>query len=151
MKNKETTINFLQEVLSGIMAGVQQHYVHATINKQSGFNKLGDRMLEESSKELNEAGIFVNRIIELGGVPTVKPQEVLILMNIEEQFKTELKEQVFALDALEKIIATIDNDDVTKRIFQDYLADEAEHTTWLKQQIKLIDSVGLKNYLATQI
>lgn len=78
MNNQETVINHLQETLSGVIAGAQQHFMHATINKHGGFNKLGDRMLQESAKE-------------------------------------------------------------------------SEHTQWLRQQLDLIKSIGLQNYLASQV
>jgi len=151
MKNQETTINVLQATLSGIIAGAQQHFMHANINKYRGFNKLANRMLEENAKEMAEAGTFINRIIELGRIPDVNPEKWPVHMDIESQFKTEYEEQKMALDALNSIISNIEDDYVTKEIYQKYLLDEANHTKWLKQQIDLMESIGLQNYLANQI
>lgn len=151
MKNQEMTIRYLQETLSGIIAGAQQHYMHATINKHRGFNKISERMFEENAKEMNDATVFINRIIELGAIPDVSPQKWPIDMDIENQLKTEYEEQKMALEALDHIIINIENDDVTRQIFQNYLMDEYQHTQWLKQQLDLIGAIGKQNYLSNQI
>ena len=151
MKQQENIIRHLQATLSGIIAGAQQHYMHATINKHRGFNKLSDRMMHENAKEMAEAARFIHRIIDLGGIPDVQFEKWPVHMNIEEQLKVEYQEQLMALQVLNKIIASIEDDNVTKQLFQDYIADEAGHTQWLKQQLDLIESIGLKNYLSNQI
>ena len=151
MKNREQIIGYLQETLSGVIAGAQQHFMHATINKHNGYNKLGDRMMEENTEEMDGARKFINRIIELGGVPNVQPEKWPVLMNIEEQLKVEFEEQEMALSALNGIIKAIEDDDVTKQLFQKYLMEETDHKHWLKQQLDLIESIGLQNYLASQI
>lgn len=151
MQDKEQIIGYLEETLSGVIAGAQQHFMHATINKHNGFNKIGDRMMQESTEEMNGAGKFIKRIIELGGVPDVQPEKWPVLMNIEEQLKVEFREQEMALSALNGIIKAIENDDVSRQLFQEYLMEETNHTHWLKQQLDLIASIGLQNYLASQI
>lgn len=151
MKDREQIIGYLQKTLSGVIAGAQQHFMHASINKHNGFNKLADRMMQENSEEMNGAGKFIKRIIELGGVPNVQAEEWPVLMNIEEQLKVEFEEQKMALDAIDGIIKAIEDDDVTRQLFQEYLMEETNHTHWLKQQLDLIASIGLQNYLASQI
>jgi bacterioferritin len=151
MKDQKQTIEYLQEILSGIMAGAQQHFMHATINKQRGFHKLGDHMLEENASEMAESASFVNRIIELGGVPSIKPEKFEIQMEIESQLKVEYQEQLAAMEFLNTIIDSIQKDQLTLDLIQKYTIDEAAHTNWLKQQLDLIAAIGLQNYLASQV
>lgn len=151
MQDREQIIGYLQEILSGLIAGAQQHFMHATINKHNGFNKLGDRMMQESTEEMNSASKYIKRMIELGGVPKVQPEKWPVLMNIEEQLKVEFGEQEMALSALNGIITAIEDDDVTRQLFQEYLMEETNPTHWLKQQLDLIASIGLQNYLTSQI
>lgn len=151
MKNKNQTIEYLQKTLSGIMAGSQQHFFHAIINRQKGFNKLAERMLLESKEEMDGASVFIQRIIELGGIPEVQPEKWPVLMDVQEQLNIEYAEQELALTALNGIINSISDDDATKQLFQEYLQEETAHTQWLKQQLDLIKSIGLQNYLASQI
>lgn len=151
MKNKKQTIEYLQQTLSGVISGSQQHFIHGTINKSRGFNKLADRMIKESQEEMNGGSKFINRIIELGSVPDVQPEKWPILTDIHEQLKVEYQEQEMALTKLNDIIKSINDDEVTKNLFQEYLFEETNHTRWLKQQLDLIKGIGLQNYLASQV
>lgn len=108
-------------------------------------------MLFESKEEMDGASKFIQRIIELGGIPEVQPEQWPVLMDVEEQLKVEYEEQEMALTALNGIINSISGDDATKQLFQEYLQEETAHTQWLKQQLDLIKSIGLPNYLASQI
>lgn len=51
MKEQNKIISYLQEILSGIIAGAQHHFIHATINKQRWFHKLGDRIIAAAASE----------------------------------------------------------------------------------------------------
>ena len=44
-----------------------------------------------------------------------------------------------------------DMDPVTQDILTEYIAAEEEHLRWLESQVKMIDTIGLQNYLVTQI
>ena len=52
---------------------------------------------------------------------------------------------------LEAAIKSADLDMVTDNYLQSYLDDETEHEAWLKQQVELIELLGISNYLAKQI
>ena len=42
-------------------------------------------------------------------------------------------------------------DYVSRDLLKDILASEEDHVDWLETQLKLIDSIGLENYLQKQI
>ncbi len=151
MATKEKTIKVLQALISELMSGKQQHYMHAVINKKKGFVKLADRMLQEHTEETEATARFVNRLLELGGTPDLKAYDMEVFTNVEEQLKKELEEQKEAMEALNKMFNEIQGDTITEQLLYGYIAEENEHLSWLQQQVDLMDTIGLQNYLSTQI
>lgn len=144
-------IQVLQSILSALLAGAQMHYVHAQINKQRGFGKLASRMLEEYEEEMGSVADIISHLRRLGGSIEVKPEEVTIYLDVEEQIRREYELQHQGVAELEAAIKSTELDLVTDNYLQSYLEDEAEHEAWLKQQVELIDLLGISNYLAKQI
>lgn len=153
MKQNNQSAEILQAILPTLTTAAQQHYLHATINIKKGFVKLGNRMLEEYTEETETVGKIVERILELGGeVKLVYPEmQFQVYEKPEEQLRNECAFQFQSIEKLEKIIRDSDLDLVTENFLTDYLADETEHAAWLKQQVELIDTIGIQNYLTKQI
>ncbi len=153
MTNNNQSIELLQGVLPILMKATQQHFLHATINMKKGYVKLGKRMLEEFQEETETAGKIAERILELGGkVRLVNADvELHIYENIEEQLRKECEFQFMSVDLLEKAIRGSELDLVTETFMTDYLANETNHAAWLKQQVDLIDEIGIQNYLSKQM
>ena len=148
---KTKTIDFLQWMGGALISGAQQHFIHAQINLQKGYTKLGNRMLEEYKEETENVTKIINRLLELGAVPQFKFEEIEIYPEVEDQLRYECKQQVESLVTLEKMITEADLDLVTDDYFIQYLKEETDHATWLKQQVGLIEAIGLQNYLAKQL
>ena len=127
------------------------HYVHAQINKQRGFGKLASRMLEEYEEEMGSVVEIINHLRRLGGSIEVKSEAVTIYPDVEEQIRREYELQHQGVAELEAAIKSADLDMVTDNYLQSYLDDETEHEAWLKQQVELIELLGISNYLAKQI
>lgn len=151
MENNQKNIQILQEIAGGLSAGALQHFSHANINIQRGFNKLGNRMLEEYREEMETVGKIINRILELGGTPNFIIEQFETYTDVETQLNKELKEQKEGLKTIERIIEENDWDKVTEDFLTQYLIEENEHLAWLQQQVNLIQSVGIQNYLTKQI
>lgn len=147
----ENNILILQKIAGGLTAGALQHFSHANINIQKGFTKLGNRMLEEYREEMDTVGKIIHRIIELGGNPHFEVDKFETYTNIETQSNKELKEQKEGLEALEKILEENHWDKITEDFLTQYLIEENEHLAWLQQQVDLINTIGIENYLTKQI
>jgi bacterioferritin len=95
----------------------------------------------------------VERIIELcGEVKLVNSEKRLpVFQDIEEQLCHEHTAQQGAIEILDETIRNIYIDIVTEQFLIGYLKDETNHTNWLKQQIDLIKSIGIQNYLSAQV
>lgn len=127
------------------------HYVHAQINKQRGFGKLASRMLEEYEEEMGSVAEIINHLRRLGGSIEVKPEAVTIYPDVEEQIRREYELQHQGVAELEATIKSAELDMGTDNYLQSYLDDETKHEAWLKQQVELIELLGIANYLAKQI
>ncbi|HML65173.1 MAG TPA: ferritin-like domain-containing protein [Dysgonomonas sp.] len=151
MENKEKTLQLLEEVASGILGGAQQHFIHATINIQKGYVKLGNRMMDEYNEEMVNVAKIINRIIELGGTPDFEITPYPVYPEVENQLRNECQQQYEGLKELEQSLRAAEPDIVTKDFFTDYMIEETAHAIWLKQQVDFIESIGIQNYLAKQI
>jgi bacterioferritin len=151
MKNKTILIKGLHEILSATFAGAEQHLAHATINEYNGFPKLAQRMRSEFENEISDSKILMNRILNLGGIPNTEHKSLPIHLDVTKQLEQELAEQVIALNRLQELIILSENDCATRMVFEDFLKDETLHTNWLRQQVSLINNVGVANYLTTQM
>lgn len=152
MEDKEKIVQLLQEVASRVLSGVQQHFIHATMNIQKGYVKLGNHMMDEYNEEMAAVAKIIHRILELGGIPEFKVADpYLVYPEVESQLKNECRQQFEGLEGLEQMIHATELDIVTKDFLKDYMKEETAHATWLKQQVELIGSIGIQNYLAKQL
>jgi bacterioferritin len=110
-------------------------------------------MMDEYNEEMANVAKIINRILELGGTPTTlkAASYPAIYTEAESQLRNECQEQFEGLEQLEQMIQATELDIVTKDFFVDYMKEETAHATWLKQQVDLIESIGLQNYLAKQL
>ncbi len=151
MNKNENAVALLQGILSGVLGGAQMHYIHAKINEQSGYVKLAARMLEEYEEEMASVATIIAHIRRLGGEPRHEVELMPVYSSVEEQIRKECEMQVAGVAALEVAIKQSETDIVTENYLMDYLEEETDHANWLRQQVQLIDGIGIQNYLAKQI
>ena len=44
-----------------------------------------------------------------------------------------------------------EKDHATRELLEHILVSEEEHVDWIESQLKIIDDIGIENYLSTQI
>lgn len=153
MNQNNQSVELLKAILPTLISAAQQHYVHATINLKKGFIKLGNRMMEEYTEETATVGKIIDRLIELDGtVELVNPEAQLsVYSSIEDQLRNECDYQFKSIALLEGAIRSTTLDLVTENFLTEYLNEETQHAAWLRQQVELMDTIGVKNYLSKQI
>ena len=52
---------------------------------------------------------------------------------------------------LNAILAEFADDYITRRMIEEFIVDEQEHTNWLAEHIGLIEEIGYQNYLIQQM
>lgn len=120
----------------------------------SGYNKLFERIDHEMDDETGHAHDFIRRILMLGGTPVSAPSEVNIGSDVVQMLKNDLKLELEVQANLKKGIVLCEKhqDYVTRQMLVEQLKDtEEDHAHWLEQQLNLIDHMGLKNYLQSQV
>jgi len=147
-------IELLNEVLTNELTAVNQYFLHARMQKNWGFLKLGEYTYAESIDEMKHADLLIERILFLEGHPNVQRLDpVRIGETVPEQLEADMAVEVHAIDALQRGIAVCqDKDDVvTRLLFESILSSEQEHIGYLETQLSLLQSLGEAQYLAAHL
>ena len=142
-----TKIEFLKILTKGWFGNSQQHSIHAQLLKARGLNKLADKIMAESDEEWEEAKKVNARLIELGETPAVELQEYPVITDIKEMLEYDYKEAEEALPMMSKALSLFDDDYVTRHMIEEFIIDEQEHFNWVKGHLRLIEQIGMENYM----
>lgn len=154
MKGEPTIIRLLNAQLTNELTAVNQYFLHARMYKHWGFGKLGKKEYEESIGEMKHADNLINRILMLEGLPNLQAlHKLMIGENTPEMLKCDLDLELASQKTVKDAIAACEAaaDYVSREIFVDILDDTEEHIDWIETQLDLINTVGLQNYLQSQM
>jgi len=115
-----------------------QYWVGAKVARGNMREQVVAELEEHSGDELRHAGMLADRIIQLGGVPILKPEDWYKMTNcgydapedphVENLLKQNIKGEQCAIEAYNELLAfTKDKDTVTYRMAEEILEDEVEH------------------------
>ncbi|MDO8290871.1 MAG: bacterioferritin [Parvibaculum sp.] len=154
MKGDPKVIELLNKALKLELTAINQYFLHARMFKNWGFTKLGDVEYHESIDEMKHADRLIERILFLEGLPNLQDMDkIRIGENVEEcltlDLDVEMKAHPFYRDAITQCEAS--RDYITREIFESILEGEEEHIDFLETQLGLIKSVGIENYLQSQM
>lgn len=153
MGNKEV-IAQLNIILKNELTAINQYFLHARILGHQGFSKLFSKVHSESIDEMKHADELIKRILFLEGLPNLQELGKLMIGETpKEMLECDLKLEHIALADLRKAIEVADaaKDSASVNLLEDILVSEEHHQDWIRQQLSLIDSLGVENYLLTQI
>ena len=154
MRGNEKVISTLNELLADELTAVNQYMVHSEMCDNWGYARLHHKVEMRAREEMKHAEKLIARILFLDGKPTVsKLNAISIGANVEQQIKNDLKSEGEAVKAYNDGIrlAVEANDNGTRDLLEDVLADEEKHVDWLEAQIDQIQQMGIQNYLVEQI
>lgn len=147
----EKQIEILKGMAKAWFGNSQQHSIHAEIIRQKGFSKLADKIQAEAEGEWKEAQCVNARLLELGVTPTLAIDTYPIITDIREQLEYDYNEGLKGMAELNAMIADFADDYITRRMIEEFIVDEQEHTNWLAEHIGLIEEIGYQNYLIQQL
>ena len=152
--SKSAVINALNKLLGNELYAVNQYFLQAKHLQHIGVKKLGDFFRAESIDEMKHAEILMDRIFFLDGKPKVSYNGKLVIEDdIKQLFSMNLVMEENNVEDYRKaiIVADEENDFVTSDIIHNIMQEEESHVGWLRQQISVMNKIGLESYLQTQI
>jgi len=154
MKGKPEVIEVLAKMLKEELGAISQYFIHAEMCETWGYKKLSDHTKKESINEMKHAEKLIERILFLEGVPNLNDMPKLVVgKDVKSQFQNDLALEKNAVAEYNAVIATCRKagDNASADLLQAILADEEEHVDFLEEQLGLIESIGIQNYLAHQV
>jgi bacterioferritin len=154
MKGSKDVVDLLNEVLAGELVAINQYFLHAKMCKNWGYLRIADRVRHESIDEMKHADILVDRILFLEGLPNLQRLDKLSVgQTVPEQMKCDVELEYRAVKLLNDGIALCRRlaDNATEDLLTRILVSEEDHVDWLETQLRLIEELGEKGYLAEQI
>ncbi|OOS21595.1 bacterioferritin [Moraxella lincolnii] len=153
MSDNQSVIDYLNFLLAGELGARDQYFIHSEMYEEWQFGKLYERIHHEMQDETEHAQTIIRRILLLGGTPNMQPSALNIGHDVPSMLKADLELEKTVQQDLKKGIKLCEDagDYVTRQILVEQLKDtEEDHAHWLEKQLRLIDLVGLQNYLQSQ-
>lgn len=155
MKGNDRVIAQLKKLLRGELAARDQYFIHSRMCHDWGLEKLYQHIDHEMQEETQHADALIKRILFLEDVPDLGQRDALnIGASVPEIFRRDLDLEYEVMRALREAMEVCEEekDYQTREILLAMLADtEEDHAYWLERQLRLIDAVGLENYLQSQM
>ena len=153
MKGKAEVIDCLSQMLKEELAAINQYMLHAEMQENWGYVKLGRFIKLQSIGEMKHAEQLMERILFLEGIPNMSEMEKLrIGKNVRQQLENDLALERGAVVSYNKCIKSCREagDNATADFLKVILIDEEQHVDFLETQVGLIEQLGLQNYLMMQ-
>ena len=154
MRGNDKVIEQLNAALKAELGAILQYIVHAEMQTNWGYGRLGGYIKKQAIDEMRHAEGLIERILFLDGTPNV---DVMPGPRIGGEVRTQLendlageRDAVRMYNAAVKVCAEA-GDNGSRELFERMVKDEEGHTNWLEGQLFVIGETGLDNYLATQI
>ncbi len=152
MKGNSEVIDRLNALLTNELMAIDRYFVQSRMLENWGYEKLHERISHESDDERGHADKLVERILFLEGQPDVAARaELNIGTDPKEMLANGLAFELEVAKNLNDAIALCreKGDNGTREMLEELLnATERDHILWFETQLKLIDELGLKNYLS---
>lgn len=153
MKGSEKVVEYLNFLLAGELAARDQYFIHAQMYSEWGYTKLYERINHEMQEETDHAKDLIVRILMLEGTPQMTVESVNVGTDVPSMLQADLEVEYKVRQHLKDGIALCEQeqDYISREILVKQLADtEEDHAHWLEQQLRLIEMIGLPNYLQSQ-
>src|SRR5579871_3051979 len=153
LEGDPVTISFLNKVLKNELTAINQYFLHSRMLADWGLSELAKKEYDESIDEMKHADRLIKRTLFLGGLPNLQDLgKLLIGESVREVIACDLSLETRSLPDLKLAIAHCENvkDYVSRELFVHILESEEEHIDWLQTQLRLIEQMGMENFVQLQ-
>jgi bacterioferritin len=142
-------IEELNKALREELTAINHYFLHAEMCENWGYEKLSEYVKMQSFGEMKHAGELMERILFLGGSPTMKPLELTVGKNVPEMLQSDPELEISAVKDYNAAmqIAVAERHNGSRDPFVQLLKDEEDHGDWLEAQIYQIKELGYQRYL----
>lgn len=154
MKLDPNTCSILNKVLTSELTGINQHFLHARMQKNWGFTSLNEKAYKRSIREMKDADDLIERILFLEGLPNLQQLGKLSIgENPEECIACDLQFEADKIQLLRSSVKECEaaRDYISRDILEELLEHAEEYLDWLETQQSLIKDTGKENYLQSQM
>jgi bacterioferritin len=155
MKGHPQVIEHLNALLVGELTAIDQYFLHSRMYQDMGLEKLFTQITHEMAEEQAHADLLIKRILFLEGKPDLtKRDPILVGENVPEMLRNDLTYEYKVIPHLRTVMAFCESvqDFETRDILLKLLKDtEEDHTWWLEKQLRLIETIGVQNYIQSQM
>ena len=102
---------------------------------------------------MKHADKLIKRVLFLGGLPNLQDLgKLMIGENVAEVIKCDLSLEMIGLPDLKMAISHCETvkDYISRELFTHILESEEEHIDWLQTQQRLIEQMGIENFVPLQ-
>ena len=154
MRGNDKVLAELNAALSAELTAIVQYMVHAEMQDNWGYHRLGAYIKKQAIGEMRHAEGLIERILFLEGTPRV---DIGLRPSIGPSVKIQLERDLAGehqairdYNASVKI-CVLAGDNASRELFEGMVKDENEHALYLESQLHAIGEMGVENYLARQI
>jgi bacterioferritin len=154
MTGDKRVIEQLNAALSAELTAIVQYMVQAEMCDSWGYHRLGRLTKARAIEEMRHAEGLIERIIFLGGVPSVDiALTPRVGTAIQQQLETDYGDEEGAIRQYNEAakICREAGDAGSKDLFEKLIHDEERHADFLEGQIHAIREIGIGGYLAQQM
>lgn len=106
MRGDDDVIELLNDVLTGELTAINQYFVDTKMLANWGYDRLAQRVREESMEEIRDAEALIDRVLYLDGIPNLQRLGTIrIGESVPEQLRLALDQEILAIARLNDGIA----------------------------------------------
>ena len=140
-------------MLKNELTAINQYFLHSRMLADWGLSEFAKKEYEESIDEMKHADRLIKRVLFLGGLPNLQDLgKLMIGEDVQELIKCDLSLEMMALPDLKLAITHCETvkDFISRELFTKILESEEEHIDWLQTQLRLIEQMGIANFVQLQ-